>query len=343
MLGEQIRRVLLWVTIAAVIAVIAGGMASVLGLLVRTEDETAALNVTPPEVTLCQQEQATFTVEPALEDIEWAATGGEISPDGHYTAGELPGDYEVRAAGPERGQRGRAFVHVVLCTPTPPASPTPTPAPSPTPSPEPAALPAADAQGDVAGYSTGAPVAAPPPGLDIRNASVTAELRIALDTAAGLPPELAEWMEEGEAVLWIALYDPIDPATLPTTTDWLFVVDMDGDPATGRPPGTRPINPDLGDEVAIGVSYYPDGTHRPYLLIWSSTAQDWVERPDVVRHWVNEERTLVALAVPLELLTQQVSEYAGVTFAPELARGRAAAISYAAPDPVVDFYPDLPE
>ncbi|HIE38674.1 MAG TPA: hypothetical protein EYP77_06345, partial [Anaerolineae bacterium] len=118
MLSEQARRVLSWATALVVAAVIISGMASILSSLVRPGQEAPSLNVSPPGVNLCQGERIAFAVEPPLADVEWAATGGEITADGLYTAGELPGDYEVQAAGPG-GERGRALVHIIACTPTP--------------------------------------------------------------------------------------------------------------------------------------------------------------------------------------------------------------------------------
>jgi len=146
-------------------------------------------------------------------------------------------------------------------------------------------------------------------------------------------------------VLWIALYGPPSGDTLTSAVDWLIVLDVDGNTATGRPPGTRSINPDLGDEVALGVSYDPGSdTFTPFLWIWSSAAGDWdlTDRQSVVRHTVNEEQDLIGLAVSLEYVREQVAQIAGVTLAPEAVRGRVAVVTYTAPDALIDFYPDPP-
>jgi len=340
MLNDQVRRVLSWATVAVVAVVIVSGMVLVLRFLAQPGRGSQPLQVSPPEVVLCPGEEVAFSVEPPLADVEWAATGGgEISPAGRYVAGDLPGDFEVQAAGPG-GERGRAVVHVAACTPTPTPTPTAAPTPVPTPTPAPTPIPAADPQGDVGTYSTGAPVDGAPAGLDIRNGSVGADLRIALGSREGLPAEVAEWAQEGEAVLWIALYEPL-PDAFPVRTDWFFVLDTDGDAATGRPTGSRPVNTGLGDEVAVGFYYDPtNGAYVPYLLIWDSAQGAFVAGPDVVRYMVNGGRTVVALAVPLDVLQQQVAQVAGVALVPDAVRGRAATIAFTSPEPVADLYPD---
>ena len=67
----------------------------------------------------------------------------------------------------------------------------------------------------------------PAAGLDIRNASVGPDLQIVLESREGVPEELVYWAQEGEAIFWIALYEPISNS-LPVQTDWFFVLDLDG-------------------------------------------------------------------------------------------------------------------
>jgi hypothetical protein len=337
MLGAQIRRILSWVTVAVIAAVIVSGMAVVLRQ-VWPDRGARSLQIVPAEVVLCPDQEVTFRVEPQVADVEWAATGGgEISPEGRFVAGE-PGDVEVRAAGP-RGGQGRAIAYVTACTPTPTPLPTLTSLPTPTPTPETTPIAEADPQGDVSVYETGAPATQPPAGLDIRNASIAPDRRLTLGVQEGLPGGLAQWVQEGEAVLWIALNDPI-PDALAVRTDWLFALDLDGDSSTGRPAGARPINPDLGYEVALGVYYDPaSAAYVPYLLVWNPTAQDWEGGP-AVRHWISEDRTLVALALPLYAVRQEVERVTGVMELPEAALGRAATIAYTSPDVLADLYPD---
>jgi hypothetical protein len=244
-------------------------------------------------------------------------------------------------------------------TPVPPAAPTsvpgptevvaptetPTLQPSPTlpPLPEPSPTPVLDAQGDVGIYGSGVLIEGAPGGVDIRSASVDADLRLSLQPGEQAPAELAQWMGGSELLLWVSFYDPI-PDPPPVFTDWVFVLDLDGDAATGRPVGTAQINPDLGYEAAIGVTYNDTrGAYERYFLVWDSARSALVLAPDVPQFIVTESRTLIGIALPLETLTQAVQETAGVTFVPEAVRGRTAAQSLAAGQKVIDFYPDRPE
>ncbi len=342
MLNDQLRRVLTWVTIGVVAVVVISGMVTLLLGLIGEDGDTPVPNILPADTTLCQGDTLRFQIEQAAGDVEWAATGGQISADGLYTAGDLPGDYEVQAAGPV-GERGRAIVHIVACTPTPTATPTPTPTPISTVAPTATPAPSPDPQGDVAMYSGGAATAQTFAGIDMRNASIQPDGRVSFNTLE-LPPELAAWAAPDEVVLWIALYDAI-PEAPPVYTEWVFVLDLDGNAATGRPAGSRPINPDLGDEVALAVFYDPAlGSYDTYLLVWNAAQADWVNGPDVVRTYGNESRMLVGLGVPLETLRSEVARLSGVTVAAEAVRGRAATIAYAGAGSetwVADFYPDI--
>ena len=244
-------------------------------------------------------------------------------------------------------------------TPMPPAVPTSVPAPteavvpteaptfspSPTlaPLPEPSPTPVLDRQGDVGIYGSGALVEGAPGGVDIRSANVDVDLRLSLQPDDQVPPELAQWTGEGELLLWLSFYDPI-PNPPPVFTDWVLVLDVDGDAATGRPVGTAQINPDLGYEAAIGVSYNDTrAAYERYFLVWDPARAALVATPDVPRFIVTESRTVIGIALPLETLTQAVQGTAGVAFVPEQVRGRAAAQSRAAGQKVIDFYPDRPE
>ncbi len=345
MFNNRMRQLFFWATLAVVAVVIVAGLVAVLRILIRRPTQVAeetSLIVQPADVTVCQRAEVTFSVDPPMEGLEWAATGGgEIMPDGRYIAGELPGDYEVQVAG-EGGVRGRAVVHIIVCTPMPTPRPAPTATPPPTPTTPPTPILDADPQGDVGTYSTGAEVASPPAGLDIRNSSAGPDRRVPL-VGAPLPPELEEWAQEGEAVFWIALYEPI-PEEGAAWTSWLLALDMDGNQDTGRPVGSARINPDLGVEVAIGLDYDPDqGSMAPSLLIWNTGGGTWGDGPtDQMRFYVNEERTLVGVAIPLSVLEQEVARLSGVTIVPDSVLGRAAAVAYIAPEAVIDFCPDLP-
>jgi hypothetical protein len=159
----------------------------------------------------------------------------------------------------------------------------------------------------------------------------------------GVPQPLIGWPQEGEALLWIALYEPV-PETMEVRTDWLFALDLDGDTATGRPVGSARVNPDIGMETAVGVYYDPAAEQfATYFLVWNSAQGGWTDGPDVVRYTFSPDRTMVGLALPLDTLQQQVSEVTGVTWVPEATTGRAAAVSYTEPEAVIDLYPEPAE
>jgi hypothetical protein len=230
-----------------------------------------------------------------------------------------------------------------LLTPVPTDTPPPTGTPAPVPTPEPSPTPPADPQGDVGTYESGDPVEGVPGGVDIRVASVDADLRVVLQPTAGVPAELAEWATEEEVLLWIALYEPVlDPPA--GYTEWLFALDLDGDVETGRPVGSSRINPDLGMEVAVAAYYDPSsGEYATYFLVWDPAKGDWAYGPGRARLTLEESRTLVGLALPLEALTQTVAQVTGVTVVPEAVKGRAAALSQVEGQKVIDFYPDRPD
>jgi len=228
-------------------------------------------------------------------------------------------------------------------TPRPTDTPTPTETPAPTPTPKPSPTPLADPQGDVGIYDSGDPVEGVPGGVDIRAASVDADLRVVLQPTEGVPTELAEWATEEEVLLWIALHEPVpDPPS--EYTEWLFVLDLDGDVETGRPVDSARINPDLGMEVAIAAYYSPSSEeYATYFLVWDPAKGGWTYGPGKARFILDESRTLVGLALPLETLTQTVAQITGVTVVPEAVKGRAAALSRVEEQRVIDFYPDRPD
>jgi hypothetical protein len=228
---------------------------------------------------------------------------------------------------------------IPTATPTP--TPTEIPTPTDTPTPEPSPTPPLDPQGDVELYESGEPVEGVPPGIDIRAASIGADLRMPLRPAEGVPVGLAGRTTEDEGLLWIELYEPIpDPPVW--YTEWLFALDLDGDVGTGRPAGSARINPDLGMEAAVGIYYDPiQGKYATYLVVWHPE-QGFVALPSTPRFVLDDSRTLVGLALPLETITQGVAQTSGVVIAPEAARGRAAALIRGEERALIDFYPDRP-
>ncbi len=345
LLNDRVRIILFWFTIGLmiVVAILAGLtiLRACGGLPVRSNPP---LTITPPEVSLCPGDEQQFAVQDDVA-VVWEASGGTINTEGLYTAGESPGAYTVTVTDEDTSQAAGAIVHVVACTPTPTPTPSPTAAPTaaPTATPEPSVTPSVDLdpQGDIATYASGAPVESPPEGIDIRAASIEPDLSIALQPGQDVPEELAGWSEEGEAFFWIQLHDTVpDPPA--GAMNWLFVLDVDGDTQTGRPVGSRRINPDIGDEVVIQVGYdAATEEYAPSSYVWADGA--WATGPEV-RFTFGESRTVVGLAVSLEDLEAALAEAGGATLAPDAARARAAAEAYLADGTrVIDFYPDLPE
>jgi serine/threonine-protein kinase len=195
-----------------------------------------------------------------------------------------------------------------------------------------------DPRDDLTLYSSITPVGSPTTGLDILAASVAPDRRITLQPTESVPQELADWVEDGEALLWIELYDPI-PENIPLTR-WLLALDLDGDSNTGRPAGDHRISSDLGIEVVIGVGCNRDEPDfEPYFGIWDLNLGDFVYQSGVARYALNEGRTLVGLAVPLDAL-RQAAQTAGAAWNPEATSGRAAAVFYDEPENIIDLHPN---
>ena len=352
MLDDKSRVILFWFTIGMIVVVVIVALFTLLRACGGPVEESP-ITINPAEIGLCLGEQRQFTVQGIDEDdaeISWRANGGAISESGPFTAnfaaGDEPGDYVITVIRKGPRQVADATVHVSACTPTPTPSPTPIPTPTPVPSPTPAPTPEPtpsfnDPRGDVGAYDSGAPVEGVPAGIDIRIASVGTDLRLNLQSTAGVPAELTGWAVEGEVLLWLTLYEPVPSP--PAYSDWLFVLDLDGDAATGRPAGSARINPDLGDEAVVGVLYDPaSGEYTPYFLVWDTTQGSWTDGPEGIRFYLGESRTVIGLALPLETLTQAVAQTTGVTLVPGVVKGRAAALSVVGEQTVVDFYPDRP-
>ncbi len=335
-LTDRARGILFWFTIVmiAVVAIIAiVVILRACSTILSPVEEQAGLAIIPTEVSLCPGDQRQFTLQEGGE-AAWEATGGTVTQSGLYTAGVAPGDYTVRAS--RDTQDATAIVHVVACTPTPTYIPTIVPTETAVP---PTAAPDLDPQGDVEVYETEALVASAPAGVDIRTGSVQFDNLHALlqPTAEGVPEELAGWASEGEALIWISLYDPIpDPPAL--TTRWIFVLDLDGNTATGRAPGTLKVNRGLGDEVAVLLTY-SGGAYNVEDWVWDSASGSWVAGPGGVRYKIGDSRTSVGLALPLDGFTQAVQQRSGVTVDLEAAKGRVAADAYGE-QRVIDYYPN---
>lgn len=333
MLTDRARGILFWfslcmIVIVGVIAVISifracGSLVSQVG---------ASLTITADRSALCPGEQSQFVVD---EDVEvmWEVVGGggTIDENGLFTAGSIPGTYTIVASEVDGRRTAEVAVQVLTCAPTP----TPTPAvplPTETPTPQTIAFAPDDSQGDILTYSGGMPAVSAPVWLDIRSASVGADLRVALQPG-GVPEALAGFAGTGDALVWIVLQNPL-PQPPTAELDWLFALDLDGNVATGRPAETAQTRLYIGLGVdAILALRSRGGAYEAYSYIWDAAMGDWTSGP-TPRYMIDGSGTIIGLAVPLDLLSQS----ARVTIVPEAIRGRTGAISYALQ--VVDLYPD---
>jgi len=341
-LSDKMRTILFWVTIGVIVGVVIVALFTFLrgfgGQTLTEELGVPELVVAPGEVTLCLGQSQEFTVN--SDSVTWVASGGTMTEGGVYVPGGAVGDFIIEAQEDGSERESEAIVHIQMCTPTPPPTftPLPTMAPTDTPVPVPTVPPVEDAQGDVGTYDSGAPVDGVPAGVDIRSANVALDLSVSLQPVTGIPDALAGWVQQNEGIIWLTLWNPI-PDAPSVYTQWLVALDLDGNLATGRPAGAGRINPDFGDEVAIGLDFDPaTGVYEPYYLVWDSEAGNWIDGTAPVRFFIDDSRTVVALALPMDVLAQ----IAGSEGAPQTARGRVAVLSYVDEQSVIDFFPDRP-
>ncbi|TET52197.1 MAG: hypothetical protein E3J64_05585, partial [Anaerolineales bacterium] len=204
-LSEGAREILFWFTVAMIAIVAIVALVTILRACSNIVSQSGSpLEIDPSEARLCSGEQTLFSA--GGEDVTWEASGGDISQSGLFTAGAGSGEYVVTASDRGSSRTAQAIVRVVACTPTPSADATSTPPPSATATPEAGSFTTADARDDIGLYDTGAPSQESPAGIDIRAASIRADLRVSLEPGAGVPSEFADWVEEGEILLWIAFY-----------------------------------------------------------------------------------------------------------------------------------------
>jgi len=335
------RTILFWVTIILIMGVVLIALFTILrgcGGPAPVEEERAEMVVSPAEVNVCLGQSQKFLVN--SDSVTWVASGGTMSDDGMYIPGSEIGDFIIEAQEEGSRRKAEAIVHIMMCTPTPlpTFTPLPTLAPTQTPVPQPTVPPIEDAQGDVETYESGAPVEGAPSGVDIRSANIGLDLSVVLEPGPDLPDVLVDWVQQGDAVVWMTLWSPI-PETPGVYTQWLAALDLDGNVATGRPAGAGRINPDFGDEVAIGLEFDPStGEYEPHLLVWDSNQGAWADGPATVRFFIDESRTVVALALPMDVIAQVV----GAEGISDAVRGRVAVLSYVGEQTIIDFFPDRP-
>lgn len=237
--------------------------------------------------------------------------------------------------------------------PPPPVTPT-TPMPTattpftltlpvPSSTPPPAGAPLQDALADITDLTGGAAIAAPPTGMDIATCNLISGTLGIHELPAPVALLTGTTSSTETLTLWFTLHAPI-PAQRTLTYHLLVALDLDGDAATGRPPGDGHINPELGVEIGAGVFLQPDGELEPYIYAWSSTLDDWDgDTPDIMTAQLNAERDGVRFDFPLAELRATGTEISGVTLQMDSLRGRVAVIASSQTEPpVVDFCPDLP-
>ncbi len=224
-------------------------------------------------------------------------------------------------------------------TPRPPTPTlTPTSTPTPTPLPTPAAW--ADPRDDLINYTTRQLMSDVPGAYDIQAASFTSERQL----LQNFPPSLNGLQQPAGQFLslWMTLYAPL-PEKSTARANWLFALDVDANPGTGRPQGDGLINPDLGIEITFGIYADPenDAHYQPYVIIWNAQTQqsDSILLPAEVQF--NAARDAFVLHIPLEALNERLRESAQIAPAWQQARGRAATLVTIA-ELAADFAPDLP-
>ena len=359
-MGSQARRWIVGIFILLIALVVA--FVVLILMLPAWFGPPATFDISPSKVTLLPgqgwQFQAVHEGKP-LRGIRWAATGGTIGAEGFYIAPSELGDYQVIAQHPSEPYSAVATVHVVQDTtvtivptalptltqtaivPTEtPIPPTPTPTQTPTPTPIPETL--FDASGDLFDFNTLQPFTHTLPSSDIKLACLDEELRL----MRTLPPELAgevgDWNTEENLILWIVLHEPISP-TLNVETSWLFALDTDNDPATGRPPGSGQINPELGAEVTIGVHSTASGAgFDPYMYVWKVASSDFELTAIDLETRLNTARDTILIRVPVKELTDAIREFAQTEPDWDEAVGRSATLAIVGEVMVADFYPELP-
>jgi hypothetical protein len=245
---------------------------------------------------------------------------------------------------PEPTEEATSSATLVPTTPPPTWTPEPTEAPpSPTDPPVPTDTPVpADAQGDVVTYDDALDsVEEYPAGIDILVASIGPDSSVPFDAAKDVPDALADWSTDDELLLWVELQEAL-PDLPEDKLEWVFILDVDGDTETGRPAGARPVNPDLGYEAAVSLSYSPDNEqYVTYYAVWNAETGGWITSSEV-RYFVDDSGTLIGLAVSRQALTEAIAEASGTTVVPGSVLGRVAALAGQGAERVADFYPDLP-
>jgi hypothetical protein len=379
-MGSKVRRwvvvgfVLLLAFVAAFTAVT---LLVPLGFSVPT-----TFQVSPAEVSLRpgqgRQFRAVHEGRP-VQGVTWTATDGRIGPEGFYTAPETPSDYQVTAYHPTTGYSASATVHVSLDgveTPSPlalptepgamtsavptqpeatpteenPVAATPSESPTITPSqvtPEPTTISTSvpmsgpDPENDLFDYTTLAPIDDAPLGSDILLACFDADLQLVRTVPPELAGEVGDWNLEENLVLWITLHEPV-PQSIDTSISWLFALDTDDDPTTGRPLNTGVINPDIGSEVTVGVRLDQTGEVYPYIYTWNAATGNSDLTDTGLEARFSTARDAVFIRVPMATLTTLITSSSQTEPNWDSVVGRAAILVVLDDGPAIDFFPERP-
>jgi hypothetical protein len=305
-----------------------------------------------------------------MPGVTWTATGGEIGPEGFYVAPDTPGDYQIIAQHPNSSYRAAATVHVVaagvtaeplsiptettapiqptaMLATTPTVTPTATASSSPTSAPTQTSAPAStlffDAADDLVDFDTLAPIAAAPPGTDIRATCFDGERQLVQAIPKELTGDISDWDMESNVILWITFQEPV-PEIPDMERYWIFALDVDGDTATGRPVSEGIINPDIGVEATIGVHSNPAAGIElaPYALIWNGQLGTSETQTLALEARLSTTRDALFVRVPAEPLAETIRTLSEVEPNWDRATGRTLTTATTGEGTVADFAPERP-
>ena len=153
--------------------------------------------------------------------------------------------------------------------------------------------------------------------------------------------------------LEMELYEPIPEAPDTPFASWHFILDLDGDPATGFPGSQRPVGvfPELGVDLWADL-LWSDRRFIPVFFVGRSGIEHLDIGPDLGSATLSADRTRVLFQIPVEPLEQVLSDQYGKEFHVDETRlDWVAVTNYIGSDldfddPPSDFFPDrlyLPE
>jgi hypothetical protein len=198
-----------------------------------------------------------------------------------------------------------------------------------------------DPENDLFDYTTLAPIDDAPLGSDILLACFDADLHLLRTVPPELTGEVGDWASEEDVVLWITLHKPV-PQTIDTSISWLFALDTDDDPTTGRPLNTGVINPDIGSEVTVGVRLDQTGEVYPYIYTWNAATGNSDLSDTGLEARVSTARDAVLIRVPMATLTILITSSSQAEPDWDSVVGRAATLVVLDDGAAIDFFPERP-